>query len=149
MALRGFRPGSITGSIWRAGTEAALLANFSQGVRRNIRKAEKAGVEVKVVGEEALDDFVRIMQVTGERDGFSTRPRSYFVKFLRGLGENVRLYAGYYQGKMISGSGLHQLCRQDLLCLRRFGQQRPGGHAQLSDAVGDDPLGSGNRLYCL
>ena len=24
--------------------EAALLANFSQGVRRNIRKAEKAGV---------------------------------------------------------------------------------------------------------
>ena len=84
--------------------EAALLANFSQGVRRNIRKAEKAGVEVKVVGEEALDDFVRIMQVTGERDGFSTRPRSYFVKFLRGLGENVRLYAGYYQGKMISGA---------------------------------------------
>lgn len=70
--------------------EAALLANFSQGVRRNIRKAEKAGVEVKVVGEEALDDFVRIMQVTGERDGFSTRPKSYFVKFLRGLGENVR-----------------------------------------------------------
>ena len=84
--------------------EAALLANFSQGVRRNIRKAEKAGVEVKVVGEEALDDFVRIMQVTGERDGFSTRPKSYFVKFLRGLGENVRLYAGYYQGKMISGA---------------------------------------------
>lgn len=73
-------------------------------MRRNIRKAEKAGVEVKVVGEEALDDFVRIMQVTGERDGFSTRPRSYFVKFLRGLGENVRLYAGYYQGKMISGA---------------------------------------------
>lgn len=61
-------------------------------------------MEVKVVGEEALDDFVRIMQVTGERDGFSTRPRSYFVKFLRGLGENVRLYAGYYQGKMISGA---------------------------------------------
>lgn len=104
MALRGFRPGSITGSIWRGRDEAALLANFSQGVRRNIRKAEKAGVEVKVVGEEALDDFVRIMQVTGERDGFSTRPKSYFVKFLRGLGENVRLYAGYYQGKMISGA---------------------------------------------
>ena len=84
--------------------EAALLANCSQGVRRNIRKAEKAGVEVKIVGEEALDDFVRIMQVTGERDGFSTRPKSYFVKFLRGWGENVRLYAGYDQGKMISGA---------------------------------------------
>ena len=26
------------------------------------------------------------------------------MKFLRGLGENVRLYAGYYQGKMISGA---------------------------------------------
>ena len=90
MGLRGSRHASNHRLYLEGRDEAALLANCSQGVRRNIRKAEKAGVQAKIVGEEALDDFVRIMQVTGEADGFSTRPKSYFVKFLRGLGENVR-----------------------------------------------------------
>ena len=85
-------------------TEEELLANCSQSVRRNIRKAQQAGVEVRVAGPDELDDFVRIMQVTGERDGFATRPGSYFRRLLEALGENVRLYAGYYQGRMISGA---------------------------------------------
>lgn len=33
------------------------------------------------MGTEALDDFVRIMHETGERDGFSTRPKEYFEKY--------------------------------------------------------------------
>ena len=55
----------------------------------------KHGVQIKVVGKEYLDDFVRIMQTTGERDGFRVRPKSYFARMLDALGEHARLYMGY------------------------------------------------------
>ena len=52
----------------------------------------------------ALDEFLPIMQVTGERDGFSTRPKAYFERMLDALGENVRLYMAYYNGVAVSGA---------------------------------------------
>lgn len=85
-------------------TEEEVLANITQKTRYNIRVAMKHGVEIKVVGEEYLDDFIRLMQVTGERDGFNVRPRSYFVRMLEALGEHVRLYMAFYEGKPISGA---------------------------------------------
>lgn len=84
--------------------EAALLANANQQTRRNIRKAEKFGVTVRVVGAEHLDDFVRLMKITGERDGFATRPKSYFEGFLAALGEHARLYMAFYEGRAIAGA---------------------------------------------
>ena len=71
--------------------EEALLANLTQQTRRNLRKAVKFGVTVRVAGEEYLDDFVRLMAVTGERDGFAVRPRAYFARFLAALGGHARL----------------------------------------------------------
>lgn len=85
-------------------TEEEVLAAISQKTRYNIRVAIKRGVEVRVVGKEALDDFYPIMQVTGERDGFNTRPKEYFVRMLDALGEHVRLYMAYYEGKPVSGA---------------------------------------------
>ena len=49
-------------------TEEELLANLTQGTRRKVRIAMRNGVEVRPVGPEYLDEFVRIMRVTGERD---------------------------------------------------------------------------------
>lgn len=85
-------------------TEEELLANLTQGARRKVRIAMKNGVEVRPVGQEYLDAFVRIMQVTGERDGFNVRPHSYFVRMLNALGEHVRLYMGFYQGEPVCGA---------------------------------------------
>lgn len=85
-------------------TEDELFANLSQSARRKVRIAMKNGVEARAVGSEYLDDFVRIMRVTGERDGFATRPRAYFERFLAALGEHARLYAGFYQGEMVCGA---------------------------------------------
>ncbi|MEG1953208.1 MAG: peptidoglycan bridge formation glycyltransferase FemA/FemB family protein [Hydrogenoanaerobacterium sp.] len=85
-------------------TEDEVLAAITQKTRYNIRVAQKHGVEVHVVGEEYLDDFVRIMQTTGERDGFNVRPKEYFVRMLNALGENVRLYMAFYEGQPISGA---------------------------------------------
>ena len=85
-------------------SEEELFSNLNQKCRYNIRVAMKHGVEVKACGKEYLDDFIRIMKVTGERDGFITRNKEYFEKMMDSLGENVRLYIGFYEGKAVSGA---------------------------------------------
>ena len=84
--------------------EEELMLTFKADYRNRIRKAPKKGVEVKVMGTEALDDFVRIMQETGERDHFSTRPKEYFEKIMNCMGDDCRLYMAYYEGKAIAGT---------------------------------------------
>lgn len=85
-------------------TEDEVLATITQKTRYNVRVAMKHGVEIKVVGKEYLDDFIRLMKITGERDGFNVRPKSYFERMLDSLGENVRLYMAFYEGRAISGA---------------------------------------------
>lgn len=84
--------------------ENAILMSLTQQTRRNIRIAQKHGVEVKVCGAEMLGDFVRIMRVTGERDGFNTRPQSYFERMLTALGAHCRLYMAFYEGAPVAGA---------------------------------------------
>ncbi len=81
-----------------------MFAALTQKTRYNCRVAMKHGVEVKVVSKELLDDFVRIMKTTGERDGFNVRPGSYFERMLDALGEHVRMYMAFYGGKPVSGA---------------------------------------------
>jgi lipid II:glycine glycyltransferase (peptidoglycan interpeptide bridge formation enzyme) len=84
--------------------ENALLMNLTQQTRRNVRIAMKKGVEVRIVGKEGLGDFMRLMTVTGERDGFAIRSKSYFAKMLDSLGGYARLYMAYYEGKAVAGA---------------------------------------------
>lgn len=84
--------------------EDAILASFTQKTRYNIRVALKHGVEVKIEDKSKLDEFVRLMRITGERDGFGTRPRAYFERMLDALGEHARLYLAWYEGQAISGA---------------------------------------------
>jgi len=85
-------------------SEDELFANLSQKTRYNVRVARKHGVEVRVGCMEELDDFSRLMAVTGERDGFSTRPKAYFERMLTALGGHVRLYMAYYDGEAVAGA---------------------------------------------
>ena len=67
-------------------TEDELMAAFHQKTRYNIRLAGRKGVEVICCNEEQVKEmlphFARIMEETGQRDGFITRPQSYFEKLL-------------------------------------------------------------------
>ena len=85
-------------------SEDEILMSLTQGARRKIRIAMKNGVEVRPVGLEYLDEFVRIMKTTGERDGFNVRPGAYFERMLGALGEHVRMYMGFYQGVPVCGA---------------------------------------------
>lgn len=85
-------------------TEEEIMAGFASKTRYNIRVAQKNGVTVRIGGADDLHEFTRIMRVTGERDGFSTRPEAYFTGLLSALGEHARLYLAEIDGRMIAGT---------------------------------------------
>lgn len=85
-------------------SEDEVLMSLTQKTRYNIRVAMKHQVEIRVVGKEYLDEFMRIMKTTGERDGFNIRPKEYFERMLDSLGDHVRLYMGFYEGKAVCGT---------------------------------------------
>ena len=55
-----------------------LLQGCQSKTRYNIKVAQKKGIEIIEGTKEDLKTFETIMRVTGERDGFLTRPLSYF-----------------------------------------------------------------------
>lgn len=85
-------------------TEEELLANFHSKTRYNLRLSARKGVTVKLCGKEMLPDFARLMQETGNRDGFITRPQAYFETMMDSLGENARLYMAFWEDKPIAGT---------------------------------------------
>ena len=85
-------------------TADEIFASFHKKWRYNIRLAVRKGVECRVCGTECLDDFYRLMEETGKRDGFCIRSKEYFRRMLENLGEHCRLYICYYEGKPLSGA---------------------------------------------
>ena len=85
-------------------TEEELLANFVSKTRYNLRLSYRKGVEVRLCGKEMLPDFTRIMVETGTRDGFVTRPQSYFETMMDSLGEDARLYMAFLEDKPVAGT---------------------------------------------
>ena len=86
-------------------TEEEVMMIFSQKTRYNIRVAVKHEVECRICGKESLDDFVKLMKVTADRDNFVPRPKSYYEKMLDYYGEDhMRLYLCYYQNEPVSGA---------------------------------------------
>ena len=127
--------------------EEELMLTFKADYRNRIRKAPKKGVEVKVMGTEALDDFVRIMQETGERDHFSTRPKEYFEKIMNCMGDDCRLYMAYYrrQGNC-RNIGYQMGSERNEIPVRRFIKRSPQRLSQLRSSVGYDAMGHGMRM---
>ncbi len=85
-------------------TKEELLAAFHTKTRYNLRLSERKGVVVKLCSKEMLPDFSRIMLETGNRDGFITRPQSYFETMMDALGEDCRLYMAFLEDKPIAGT---------------------------------------------
>ncbi|MGN0620366.1 MAG: lipid II:glycine glycyltransferase FemX [Porcipelethomonas sp.] len=81
-----------------------IFEGFHKKWRYNIRLAERKGVECRICGTEALDDFYELMKETGERDGFCIRSREYFSRMIKSLGNHCRLYMCYFNGEPLSGA---------------------------------------------
>ncbi len=81
---------------------------FNQLWRRNIKKAEKAGVQVVQGGYDQLPLWQELYEVTAERDRFRPRPLSYFQRMWTALNSEdpnrMRLYLAMHEGEAVAAA---------------------------------------------
>lgn len=101
----GFRPAaasaqpSATILLDLRSDEEAILGQMHPKWRYNIRLAARKEVVVRVGGESDLGTFARLTALTGERDGFATRPPGYYEDVWRLFGPAARLFLAEYAGQ--------------------------------------------------
>ena len=90
-----------------------ILANMKQKTRYNIRLSTKKGVTVRKGTEKDLPHFIRLMHITGQRDGFGVRvPQYYKAAYELFAPQQVALFLAEYETKPLCGimvfrSGTH------------------------------------------
>ncbi|MFI5794168.1 lipid II:glycine glycyltransferase FemX [Streptomyces sp. NPDC051677] len=81
---------------------------LNQQWRRNIKKAEKAGVKVVRGGYEDLPAFYALYTETAERDRFLPRPLPYFQRMWSALNaehpDRMRLYLAHHDGEVLAAA---------------------------------------------
>ncbi len=89
-------------------SEDDLLKGFNQLWRRNIKKADKAGVTVELGTADDLPGFHELYLETAHRDGFTPRPLPYFQGMWRAMTaeapERIRLYLARHEGDLIAAT---------------------------------------------
>ncbi|ACU69293.1 Methicillin resistance protein [Catenulispora acidiphila DSM 44928] len=87
-----------------------IQKGFNQLWRRNIKKADKNGVEVTLGGYDDLAEFHKIYEVTAVRDHFTPRPLAYFQRMWKAMeAENpnrLRLYLARHEGELLAATTL-------------------------------------------
>jgi peptidoglycan pentaglycine glycine transferase (the first glycine) len=83
----------------------AILAQMKQKWRYNIRLAARKGVTVRPATEADLPAFYRLMQVTGQRDGFAIHTAAYYAEAWRRLSGAglAELLLAEYDGELLGG----------------------------------------------
>jgi vancomycin resistance protein VanK len=89
-------------------TEDQVLAGMNQLWRRNIRKAEKAGVTVSAGAAEDLKAFHDLYVHTAQRDHFTPRPPAYFETMYDALNDDdpdrTRLWLAHHEGDLVAAT---------------------------------------------
>ncbi len=91
-----------------ARTEDDVLSGMNQQWRRNIKKADKSGVEVSVGSGADLGLFHDLYVHTAERDGFTPRPLGYFRTMVEALSaeepDRIRLHLARHEGDLVAAT---------------------------------------------
>jgi vancomycin resistance protein VanK len=89
-------------------TEDDVLAGMNQLWRRNIRKADKAGVTVSVGTREDLKAFHDLYVHTAARDHFTPRPLAYFETMYDALGADeegrITVWLAHHEGDLVAAT---------------------------------------------
>jgi lipid II:glycine glycyltransferase (peptidoglycan interpeptide bridge formation enzyme) len=89
-------------------TESDVLAGMNQQWRRNIKKADKAGVQVSHGERSDLPAFHDLYALTAERDHFTPRPLGYFETMVDALSaeepDRIRLYLARHEGDLVAAT---------------------------------------------
>jgi lipid II:glycine glycyltransferase (peptidoglycan interpeptide bridge formation enzyme) len=85
-----------------------VFAGFNQLWRRNVRKADKAGVDVATGGADDLHRFHEVYVATAHRDGFTPRPLAYFERMWHAMtdedADRIRLYLAHHDGDLLAAT---------------------------------------------
>ncbi|WP_329004500.1 aminoacyltransferase [Kribbella sp. NBC_00709] len=87
-----------------------LLKGMNQLWRRNIKKADKAGVEVTQGGPEDIKAFHGLYVETAQRDHFTPRPLPYFEKMYAAMANqpsgccDFRIYNAHHEGDLVAST---------------------------------------------
>lgn len=89
-------------------SEDDLLKGFNQLWRRNIKKADKAGVTVSLGTGDDLRAFHDLYVETAERDHFTPRSLAYFQgmwdAMTREASDRIRLYLAHHDGDLVAAT---------------------------------------------
>ncbi len=92
----------------RPRTEDELLKGMNQQWRRNIKKADKVGVECMLGGRDDLRAFHDLYVLTAERDHFTPRPLSYFHTMYDALGaehdDRIQVWLARHEGDLVAAT---------------------------------------------
>jgi lipid II:glycine glycyltransferase (peptidoglycan interpeptide bridge formation enzyme) len=92
----------------RPRSQADVLAGMNQLWRRNIRKADKAGVVTSVGTAADLAAFHELYVHTAERDHFTPRPLSYFRTMYDALSaeepDRITLHLAHHEGDLVAAT---------------------------------------------
>lgn len=104
--------------------EESLLNGFHKKWKYNIRLAERKGIEIIRGSQKDLPRFAEMMKVTGARDGFGTRPLSYFEALLEDMNPNgkAELFLARLNAKKAIQDAETAL-RKEETALKRFASQ--------------------------
>ena len=134
--------------------EESLLAGFNQLWRRNIKKAEKEGVEVIRGSRGDLADFHKVYLETAKRDKFIPRPLRYFERMWDELNRNevhLKLFLANWQGQTIASTIAIQVGDHywySYGASSAFGREARGSNA-VQWVMMKDALSSGANCYDL
>ena len=85
-----------------------MLGGMNQLWRRNIRKADKAGVTVTRGATEDLKAFHDLYVHTAQRDHFTPRPLAYFETMYDALGaddpDRITLWLAHHEGDLVAAT---------------------------------------------
>ncbi|HMG31704.1 MAG TPA: peptidoglycan bridge formation glycyltransferase FemA/FemB family protein [Jiangellaceae bacterium] len=85
-----------------------LLKGFNQLWRRNVKKADKAGVTVELGTRDDLPAFHELYTETARRDGFTPRRLSYFEGMWQAMTsedpQRLRLYVARHEGDLVAAT---------------------------------------------
>jgi lipid II:glycine glycyltransferase (peptidoglycan interpeptide bridge formation enzyme) len=88
--------------------EDDLLRGMNQQWRRNIKKADQAGVVVTQGKTGDLPAFHALYSETATRDAFTPRPLSYFERMFSALTaeepDRIRLYLAHHEGELVAAT---------------------------------------------
>lgn len=85
-------------------TPETLLQRYHPSLRRNVRLAERNGVEICRGTLLDLPDFYAMMRQTARKNGFTPYPAQYYRSILTQMQEYATLYLARSEGKTIAGA---------------------------------------------